>query len=190
MSRTGFALLMAAIAAALLALMWIGWRGRAKHDSGIVLAARALVGAAVTEFTGVQYVSTTPLGRALERVSIPGLRFKGLADIAVRTDGATITVTGESPVTIPAADLLGTSRSSGRVGKAVESGGLSVLEWRSVDGRELESGFRFVDPKQQNAFDAAIAQLTGQPNTPTTAKANPADANNSPHLTDTTQEDA
>lgn len=198
MSRTGFAFMMVGIAAAILALMWFGWRGRAKHNSGIVLAARALVGSVITEFTGVQYVSTTPLGSALDRVSIPGLRFKGLADVAVRSDGVTITVTGEATVTIPASDLIGTSRSNGRVGKAVEAGGLSVLEWRSADGRELESGFRFADPKQQNAFDAAIAGLTGpasaeqstQPNTQTTAAADSADANDSPHLTDTTQEDA
>ncbi|WP_017794135.1 PH-like domain-containing protein [Leucobacter salsicius] len=160
MSRTGFAILMVGIAVAILALMWLGWRGRARRDSGIVLAAQVLAGAALAEFTGVQYVSTTPLGRPLERVAIPGLRYKGLAALSVRTDGVEIAVTGETPVTIPAAALLGTSRASGRVGKAVESGGLAVLEWQSTEGQAFESGFRFAAPSQQAEFEAAVAQLT------------------------------
>lgn len=186
MSRTGFAFLMVGIAVAILALMWLGWRSRAKRDSGIELTARGLSGAVLAEFTGVQYVSTTLLGHALERVSIPGLRYKGLAALTVRVDGVEIAVTGESPVSISASALLGTSRASGRVGKAVEAGGIAVLEWQSVDGRDLESGFRFAAPREQYEFEAAVARLTNQTN----ASADSADANDSTHSTDTTQEDA
>ncbi|MHA3724584.1 PH-like domain-containing protein [Leucobacter sp. HY1910] len=166
---------MAGVAAALLAIMWLGWRNRTRRDAGVAAAAHALTGAVLAEFGGVQYVSTTLLGHAFERVAVAGLRYKGLADLTVRTDGVSIAVTGETPVTIGSQDLLGTSRSSGRVGKAVEAGGISVLEWRSADGRELESGFRFGGPAEQRAFEDAIAQAT---------------THISNNLSDTTQEDA
>lgn len=186
MSRTGFAIMMAGIAVAILALMWLGWRSRARRDSNVTLTARALSDVVLAEFTGVQYVSTTLLGRALERVSLPGLRYKGFAVLTVRADGVEIAVTGESPVSISQPSLLGTSRSSGRVGKAVEAEGISVLEWQSTDGRELESGFRFATPSEQHEFEAAVAQLTQQTN----ASADSADTQDSSHFTDTTQEDA
>lgn len=166
---------MAAIAAALLAIMWLGWRGRTRRDAGIAAAAQVLTGAVLAELGGVQYVSTTLLGQAFERVAVPGLRYKGLADLTVRTDGVSIAVTGETPVTIASVDLLGTTRSNGRIGKAVETDGISVLEWRSADGRELESGFRFNGPTEQRAFEAAVAQAT------TNISTNPSN---------TTQEDA
>lgn len=189
MSRTGFALVMGGAAIAILALMWLGWRSRAKRDAGIRLAVGEIAGALVAEFTGLQYVSTTPLGAPLERVSIPGLRYKGLAALVVREGGVTVTVTGEPDVSIPGSDVLGASRASGRVGKAVETGGLSVLEWRAANGRELESGFRFTEPAQQREFEAAIGRITGA-HTQTTAQASSASADSSPTFTDTTQEDA
>lgn len=151
---------MAAIAAVLLAIMWLGWRNRTRRDAGIATAAKSLTGAVLAEFGGVQYVSTTLLGHAFERVAIAGLRYKGLAELTVRADGVSIAVTGEPPVTIASSDILGTSRSNGRIGKAVETDGISVLEWRSTDGRELESGFRFAGPAEQRAFEVAVAQAT------------------------------
>lgn len=177
---------MAAIAAALLAIMWLGWRRRTRRDAGIAATAQVLTGAVLAEFGGVQYVSTTLLGQAFERVAVPGLRYKGLADLTVRTDGVSIQVTGETPVTIASSDLRGTTRSNGRIGKAVETDGISVLEWRSADGRELESGFRFATPSEQHEFEAAVARLTQQTN----VSADSADTQDSSHFTDTTQEDA
>ncbi|MBP1325136.1 hypothetical protein JOF28_000368 [Leucobacter exalbidus] len=186
MSRTGFALLMVGIAVLILALMWLGWRARAKRDAGIALNVAPLAGALIAEFVGVQYVSTTQLGLAFERVSIAGLRYKGRAELTVLTGGVIIAINGEAPISIPASDVLGTSRANGRIGKAVESGGISVLEWRAPEGRALESGFRFDEPAQQKQFEAAISQISIQ----TLAGAEQAAAHTSTSSTDTTQEDA
>lgn len=183
MNRTTFAFLMAGIAVALLALMWLGWRKRTQRDAAVVIHQQAFVGALLAEFTGVQYVSTTLLGRPLERVAIAGLRYKGLAEIVFRLDGVTISITGEQPVMIPAVDVLAATRSSGRVGKFVESGGLSVLEWRTPGGQKLESGFRFSGPSEQRAFEAAVARLSPAGSDPDSTK-------DSSNFTDTTQEDA
>lgn len=189
MSRSGFALLMVSIAIAILALMWLGWRARAKRDAGIEPVAGEVAGALLAEFTGVQYVSTTPLGLPLERVSFPGLQYKGIATLSVYVGGVMVAVTGAPAVSIVAPAVIGASRSNGRVGKAVEAGGLSVLEWSAADGRELESGFRFAEPAQQRAFEAAIERLTSS-HTQTIAPADSAGANDSSTFTDTTQEDA
>lgn len=189
MTRSGFAVFMAAIAVIIVALMWLGWRARSKRDASISLSAVEIAGAVLAEFTGVQYVSTTPIGLPLERVSIRGLQYKGLASLLVREGGVALEVTGEQTVSIPGDHIIGVSRSNGRVGKAVEAGGLSVLEWRSVDGRDLESGFRFSDQAEQRAFEAAVHAITDN-QTQTTAPAGQADVTSSQTFTDMTQEDA
>ncbi|WP_025132907.1 hypothetical protein [Leucobacter sp. PH1c] len=166
MSRTTFIILMSSIAVLAFVGMWIAWRGRAKRDAaaaGSAPAAPVLAGEALASFARASYVSTTPEGAPLERVAIPGLRYKGYADVTVQRDGVTIAVTGEAPVTIPAAQVRGTDVAGGRIGKAVEPGGLSILRWSlpapGGEPRALESSFRLADPAEQGRFAAAIAQL-------------------------------
>lgn len=183
MSRTGFTILMIAIAVIVLALMWWAWRGRAQRDTTALAAATArpaLVGEVVAEFPRASYVSTTPVGAPLERVSVPGLRYKGYADVVLRRDGVSIAVTGEKPVLIPADHVLGSGTAGSRIGKTVERDGLSLLRWRADastgEARELESSFRLTDPREQLRFaDAIHAVAGGAPNN---------------HPSNTTQEDA
>ncbi|MGW9020873.1 PH-like domain-containing protein [Leucobacter chromiiresistens] len=159
MTRTAFALVMVAIAAVVLLAMWIGWRGRARRHSAFAEHGDALVGAVVAAFPRVGYVSTTRIGAPLDRLSIPGLQFKGFADVTLRADGATIAVTGEPEIHLPVDRLLGTDVASRRVGKAVERDGLSVLQWRAADGSAVESSFRFSLPADQLRFADAVAQI-------------------------------
>ncbi|MFD5600862.1 hypothetical protein ACFWHR_12500 [Leucobacter sp. NPDC058333] len=159
MTRGVFALVMIALAALVLLGMWLGWRSRARRHSGFAEHGDALIGAVVAGFERVSYVSTTPIGAPLERLSIPGLRFKGFADLTIRTDGATIEVTGEPAVHLPVARLIGAGSASRRVGKAVERDGLSLLQWRAADGSEIESSFRFPSPAEQLRFEDALTQI-------------------------------
>ena len=94
-------------------------------------------------------MSTTPVGSPFERVAIPGLRYKGFAEVTVRRDGVSIAVTGE-----PAVNL--------------ERDGLSLLQWRAheapehtegSEARVLESSFRFTTSPEQQAFADAIAHI-------------------------------
>ena len=186
MTRTEFAIVMILIAAAIFVMMWWGWRARARRAAAIRISEAPIVGEIIASFASVQYVSTTPLGKPLDRASITGLAYKGAAVLEVATDGVSLQVAGERPVLIPAADVLGASRADGRVGKAVEAGGISVLEWRALSGEELESGFRFQQPGEQREFAAAVATLTNK----TFALANQADAKHTANSEDTTQEDA
>ncbi len=183
MSRTAFTILMVSIAAVALAAMWIAWRARAGRDAGVALPRSSPSGEVIDSFPRASYVSTTPAGSPFERVAIPGLQYKGYADLTVRRDGVSVTVTGEAPVHIPAAQLLGTGTARGRVGKAVERDGLSLLRWSTASapdaGRELESSFRFAEPAEQRRFADAVGAVIGSAATSDTT-----------NQTDTTQEDA
>lgn len=183
MIRVLFTLLWVAIVALALFGMWWGWRARSRRDAGIVGANTALTGEVLAHFGasdatvgGLQYVSTTPVGSPLARVAIPGLRYRGPAEITVRRDGVTIEVAGEHATHLPAAQLRGTGSAGRRIGKAVEAGGLALLLWQPeahrgsrerTEGRgvassgteSLESSFRFASRDEQERFDEAIARI-------------------------------
>lgn len=188
MSRTSFAILMASIAAVVLLGMWLAWRGRKRRGEASQRLAQAspLSGEIIAEFPRASYVSTTPAGSPLERIAIPGLRYKGYAAVTVRRDGVTIAVTGEPAVHVPSAQLRGSDTAGGRVGKFVEPGGLSLLQWSPDPDADVddtvESSFRLADGTEQRAFADAIAEITGTRATGAT----PTDSERS----DTTQEEA
>lgn len=188
MNAYTLALIIGALAIPALGGMWLAWRARAKRDEALLTVSPPLTGALLSHFPRVSYVSTTPTGRPFERLALPGLRYKGYAELAVHSDGVSIAVTGETPVRIPADQILGTATASGRIGKAVERDGLLLLRWSpesmtattgEAGGTEIdsfESSFRFADPGDQRRFADAIAGLAG--------------ATMTAHPFDTTQEDA
>lgn len=162
MNRLTFVLIWIAFAGLLLTFMVIAWRGRTKRDSGFALPAAGLHGESIANFTRVNYVSTTPAGAPFERVAIPGLSFKGFADLAVQTDGVVVQVAGEEPVELPVSQITGSATASRRAGKAVERDGLALLLWKPQSGRhtDFESSFRFNSSAEQLRFFSAIEQIT------------------------------
>jgi len=170
--RVIFTIVVIAIVVLILLGMWSGWRRRSRNDAAIVDSAPSLNGAVIATFGGraetaggLQYVSTTPVGGPLTRVAAPGLRYRGPAEITVRTDGVTVQVAGEDPVHVPAEQVSGSAAAGRRVGKAVESGGLALLRWQATSGGDaqiLESGFRFSERDEQERFAAAIAEIAPQ----------------------------
>ena len=179
MSRAGFAVLMATIVVLVLGGMWIAWRARRRRDADIAGASTAPSGALIAVFPRASYVSTTPVGSPFERLAIPGLTYKGFAEVTVRRDGVSIAVTGEPAVHLTTDQLSGTATAGGRIGKVVERDGLSLLQWRAGPGvagragpetepRQLESSFRFTGPPEQQAFAEAIATIVKTEDTDTT----------------------
>ncbi len=169
MSRPLFALLVVAVVVLALFAMWLGWRARLRRDAGVRTSATAPLGQLIAEFTHLLYVSTTPVGEPLSRVAVPGLRYRGQAEISVFSDGVTISVVGESPTHLSVDQLRGSGSAGRRVGKAVETEGLALLRWQPLTAAEtpgtagqaeLESSFRFEQKSEQRRFAAAIDQLT------------------------------
>lgn len=189
MSRLTFVIIWTVLAGGLLTFMVLAWRARKRRDSGYALPSSGLVGESIATFTHAGYVSTTPTGAPFERIAVPGLAFKGWADVTVREDGVTIEVTGEQPVEIARAQILGSATASGRAGKAVERDGLALLRWAPGSGShaELESSFRFDTSAEQIRFADAIALLA-----PVTTDHSRSTAENETltHDSFTTQEDA
>lgn len=160
MSRPVFALVVLLVIVVVFTAMWLSWRARARRDAQVQGAQIAPSGEMLASFPHVLYVSTTPEGEPLTRVAAPGLRYRGWAQIDVRADGVTVSVTGEEPVHLTVDQLRGSGSARVRVGKAVERDGLSLLRWAS-DGRVLESSFRFDDAAQHQEFTAAIDAVCG-----------------------------
>jgi hypothetical protein len=169
MSAYSIALLFGAVGVLVLVGMWCSWRARLKRDAAAAASSDEPGGEIIERFPRAGYVSTTAAGAPLERIALPGLRYKGYAEVTVRRDGVTIQVTGERPVHIAADRVLGTGDAGVRIGKAVERGGLSLLAWRADEthgyseaggeSRTLESSFRFADPAEQRRFAEAIEQI-------------------------------
>lgn len=181
MNATALATIMGVCALPILAGMWFAWRARLRRDRAVPTGQQAPVGRVIAEIPRISYISTTPAGAPFERIALPGLAYRGYAAVTVRTDGLTVTVTGEPSVHVAAADVIRTATARARVGKAVERDGLALLIWRSGD-RELESGFRALTSADQHTFTTAIDQIAAH--TSDTPRPHPAD---DPH---TTQEDA
>lgn len=163
MTRPMFLIIWVVFAASIFLLMALAWRARKRRDARFAQPSLGLVGEVIATFAHAGYVSTTALGAPLERIAIPGLSFKGWADVTVLRDGVTIAVTGEHPVEIASSQLRGTDAAGGRIGKVVERDGLSLLRWESgtdSESRTLESSFRFDSPAEQLRFAEAIAEIT------------------------------
>lgn len=171
---------MIAIVVVVFLAMWFAWRARAKRDADVLGAESAPSGELLGEFAA-NYVATTPEGEPLVRVSAPGLRYRGPAEISVRRDGVTVAVAGERPVHVSASQLLGGGSAQVRIDRVVEPGGLALLKWQAA-GRSLESSFRFARAEEHEAFTAALDAVT-EPATSAQAESHQTTA-------DTTQEDA
>lgn len=159
MTRAEFLAVMIVVVVVLLALMWWGWRRRQRPYRGLDVSAGAPSGAEIARFSRVSYVSTVRAGAPMTRIPLPGLAYKGFAEVGVYEDGATIAVTGERPVHLAASRIVGSGIAGRRVGKAVEKDGLALIVWDSEFG-ELESSFRIVDAAEQLRFITAIDKIS------------------------------
>ena len=170
MSAYTLAICFGILAIPALAGMWFAWRARARRDAAVLAEIPELTGPVLAKFEHTSYVSTTVAGAPLDRIAVPGLRYKGYADVTVHSDGVAVDVTGEPRVAISAAQLRGTTTAATRIGKAVERDGLSLLVWQSENAAvpgPLESSFRFSGPAEQRRFAEAVDQLVGHSQTTT-----------------------
>lgn len=150
---------------ALLALMLVGWRGRMRRQSSLPTP-RRLEGDAVgpSRFAAETfYVATTVGGDPLERIAVGGLGFRARATVDVTELGIVLTIPGQSPMWIPAAEVVGVDRATWTIDRVVERDGLVVVAWNLVspDGAlsPVDSYFRFDVAAEAEQFTAAVSQL-------------------------------
>jgi len=140
------------LAAALLAVMWFGWRGRSRRSRALVpaLPARpddATLGEARTQPVDAVYVSSTTAGDWLDRVASHDLGFRSNATVRVFAGGVVVEREGAEDVFVPAADVVEAKTAPGMAGKFVGKDGLVVVTWRltapGADGPvTLDTGLR------------------------------------------------
>ncbi|WP_299036561.1 transporter [uncultured Pseudokineococcus sp.] len=145
------------------ALMWWGWRRRARRQQDLPappLAPQDPGPALLGPREGV-YVSSTTSGDWLDRVVAHGLGRRSACDVAVFDAGVSVAREGEDVLWLPADRLLRVRRERGMAGKYVDREGLVVITWLLGPGDELEldTGLRLRHGDDADALVTALAEL-------------------------------
>ncbi|GAB3044812.1 hypothetical protein GCM10027052_28950 [Parafrigoribacterium mesophilum] len=143
---------------ALLGMYW-GWRGRQKRQATLPhpQTAPAALGTEILRCDCL-YVATTLAAQPLERIAVSGLGFPGQAGVLVTERGVALSIAGGSDAFIPSADLIGVGRATWTIDRAVESGGLVVVNWmlRGDNDVAVDTYLRIVEPENPTDFLQAI----------------------------------
>jgi hypothetical protein len=129
-NNLGPALIVFAVLAVLYLGMLLGWRARKRRQAGFAAAAvtPADAGALLLE-APMLYVATTPANKPLERLTLPGLAFRGRGTFIVWEKGVTLSINGEPDVYVPFGNIRSIGTSTYTIDRVVESGGLVRLDW-------------------------------------------------------------
>jgi hypothetical protein len=145
-----------AILLGFIALAAKGWKNR-EISQGIVLDKPHF-----TEFTDEgsigSYVATTFADRPLDRVSAHGLGYPGKARVFVSNAGVQISRSGEKCFLISSSSILGISRTSAVIDRAVEKDGLLSLRWKLGES-ELESHLRFASAATRDLVAVHVSEI-------------------------------
>jgi hypothetical protein len=142
--------------------MYAGWRRRNRRDAsagGGYESSASQQTAAVLAEAETFYVASTLRGNHLERLALPGLKFRGRARLTVMADGVTIAIHGEHPVFVPTSAVSAIGAATTAIDRAVEKDGLLRLSWTTSGGVSADSFLRVVDPADRAPVIGAIESL-------------------------------
>lgn len=176
MDRLGPVLLISAVMVGVFALLWTGWQGRKRRQSGLMggLAAIPALGDPIARFEG-QYVSTTTEGDWLDRVVVHGLGLRTRAELELHPQGVLFRRSGAPHLFIPVAALREVRTEAGMAGKFVERDGLVLFTWQPDNAEQqrsgqsqvaLDTGFRLRHGSDRAPLLAACQKLIGTVNDP------------------------
>ncbi|WP_139256673.1 PH-like domain-containing protein [Herbiconiux ginsengi] len=151
MARVLPAVLVTALALLLLAAMFWAWRARNKRQTAFhrpleapeIDARGAELGRA-----SVLYVATTTAGEPLDRLTIPGLAFRGRGTVTVFEQGVSLIIPGEPETFVPRESLRSVGTSTWAIDRVVETGGLVRFDWTyqaATGPAEVESYVRAIE---------------------------------------------
>lgn len=115
----------------LLAMVW-AWRGRRRRQAAYAAPAEGPDAAARGQSRAqapVLYVATTTAGAPLDRLTIPGLAFRGRGVVTVHDAGVSIAIPGEPETFIARERLRSIGTSTWTIDRVVEPGGLVRIDW-------------------------------------------------------------
>jgi hypothetical protein len=173
MERLVPGVLVTLLALLLLAAMVWAWRARTRRQSAFSAPAAAGVDAGARgpalARASVLYVATTRAGEPLERLTIPGLAFRGRGELSVSESGIALVIPGEPETFIARAALRSVGTSTWAIDRVVETGGLVRIDWTyaSADGpAEVESYVRAIELGDARRLIDAAQSLVPQPDIP------------------------
>jgi hypothetical protein len=164
-------LLILIVVALVFLAMWVGWRRRARRDSGLVVPTTLDAPGEVLLSVPALHVATTHHDAPLDRVVVPGLAFRANATVTVSRGGVTITAPGEPSVAIARNAVAGVGTATWTIDRSVEPDGLALIAWRAGpehDGSPvLDTYLRLEDTGLQQRLVAGIRSIAGRPTTTT-----------------------
>lgn len=160
MTRIQAGVLMLALVPVVWALIWVGWRGRARRQGDVASLPAVPDDLSDIVFGPVEatYVSTTSAGDWLDRIAVGGLGVRSAAEVGVHPGGVLLARTGAPGVWVPRTALTAVRRERGMAGKFVDRDGLVVLTWTLGD-RLLDTGLRVRRETDRDALEDAVGQL-------------------------------
>lgn len=147
-------LVFAGLALALLALMLLGWRRRARRDAGVAAPVGEARGEMRARFDGL-YVATTRHDAPLDRLNVRHLAYRSRARVTVTGEGVALDLPGEPTVFLDAARLAGVGRATYTIDRVVERDGLVLIAWTADDGTVCDTYVRL----QNGDPDALVAEV-------------------------------
>lgn len=183
-------LIILAVLAGVLVLMWFGWRARRRRDAGLpsVPVPPADLGAPDFALDRIHYVATTRAEDALDRLAVDPLAYRGRAAVEVHPSGVVIQVTGSRPAFIPRAAIAAIGTATATVDRAVERDGLVLISWWLSPEQRADTALRVADPQDRRALREALAPLGPASQTTSSAASAPTALPDTP--TSTAQEHA
>lgn len=150
------------IFALIIGVMWLGWRRRRRRQAGIPAAPELpeTLGAPVFALEDAHYVATSVTGDALDRIAVRPLAYRGRAVVEVHDRGVAIGVTGERAFFIPRESITMVARTQATIDRAVEPGGLIVIQWQLGPAHSVETYIRVVNPAVRAELLAAIERIS------------------------------
>ncbi|WP_201520780.1 PH-like domain-containing protein [Gulosibacter hominis] len=153
--------------AAVLLLMLSGWRHRMRKQRDIAEPPQlpAGLGEPLYALDDVHYVATSETGRALERIVVPPLAYRGRATVEVHPGGVAVGISAARPFFIPVDRIETIARAQATIDRAVERDGLLVIRWRIDTDHSVETYFRVVHPGERQALLDALTSLIAHTHT-------------------------
>ncbi|NLG55044.1 MAG: transporter [Rhodococcus sp.] len=130
---------------AMIGLMYIGWRGRAKRQDqriGELPGVPEDRGNELLPPTSGLYVGSTIAPSWQDRIAVGDLGFRAEAHLSRYEHGILLERTGAAPLWIPQDSIRAIRTERGLAGKVMTKDGVLVIRWELPSGTEIDTGFR------------------------------------------------
>ncbi|WP_280468083.1 transporter [Nocardia cyriacigeorgica] len=145
MERTLWVVGLLLLWAALIYLMYRGWRNRAARQTeriGELPPVPPELGAQVLEPTTGLYLGSTMAPSWQDRIAVGDLGFRATAELTRFERGILLERDGAAAIWIPQESITAVRTERGHAGKVMTEDGVLVIRWTLPTGTEIDTGFR------------------------------------------------